>query len=1130
MSVFRIYGVIFFALTGLAQGAAPGQPAGLRVNYAKEPVIDTTRPLFSWNVKDVDRGEVQTAYQLRVASSRERCVAGQGDLWDTGKILSSSQADIPYGGAELASRQSCWWQVRTWDQAGQEGAWSVPATFEMALLKPSDWTASWIGGDYQRYRTEVNLPADKTVVRARAYISAKEIFNLTLNGQRVGGDRVMEPGESVFAKRMRYCTYDVTAQLRPGANVLGMEIGRGRIGHWWLKSGDREFLLQIEAFYSDGSSMRLVSDKGTWKATTSGPRIPLPPNKSELYQGETYDARLEDGWGNPGYDDRSWTTVAEARPADYSGRLVAQTAPPMKKRALMKAVAITQPWPGVHVFDFGQKISGWSQLSVKGPRGATVTLRHGDKPYTKQTWADYTLTLNAKIIKGAAGIRFRIADDDNFYLAQLSTNGMLTLSKKVKGAWSRLKDVPAGLVEDKTYAVKIELAGETIKTSIDGKLIDTTTDKSFGSGKVGFWQHGDETAAFEHIYVAPASGFDLSRGNKYSLAERSQDPGFWINRANLKTVTLPKKKPEDKSNPIQFVLTDNETMMSYDGGLTGQVDQSNTHVFFSRYFADSTERYTLKGGETEVWEPQFTLHGFRYVEVTGYPGVPTVENIQARPAHGAIDEEPGSFACSNELLNKLHSAFVWTFKSSAQFGYCADYGRDERTGWVANNSWGEVYNFDILNLYDSWLTDYQDTQLPNGKISRVAPFQDLSEIPVIQEASTVWLASYLTQPWDVYTAYGSKELLKKRYESMKKLVDYLRTDKVTQNIDSKGKYANWATQSLRPSTAFTAFLVDPKLAATAVLYQCVGILAKMAKELGCQEDAEYYAAQGELIKTAFNGKFLLQDKTYVGEDRYNKPVQTALTLALDMGLCPESARENVVRSLIDNIRSNDMHLTTGVCGTRSLLPALCDNGQEEIAYKLATQTTFPSWGKWILDGHTTCCEHWDGHLSSDIYYLGGSLDAYFYKYLAGIAPTRPGYEEVRIKPHVKNDLTNVVAVVNTVRGAVRSEWRRPAPGHFVLKVSVPANAKAMVHVPRLGLETAACRLTEGGTILWDQGQAVGCVPGVNFIDVQGDYLVWAVGSGDYRFELLPLAAAPAADQPKAAGKVKAGDAGNLCLE
>ena len=275
----------------------------------------------------------------------------------------------------------------------------------------------------------------------------------------------------------------------------------------------------------------------------------------------------------------------------------------------------------------------------------------------------------------------------------------------------------------------------------------------------------------------------------------------------------------------------------------------------------------------------------------------------------------------------------------------------------------------------------------------------------------------------------------------------------------------------------------------------------MALELGHPEDAQYYAAQAERIKTAFNAKFLFENKTYRGEDNFNRPTQTAMAMALDLGLCPEAAREGVVQTLLADIRQNEGHLTTGVCGTKCLLSALCENGKEEVAYGLATQTTYPSWGKWIVDGLNTCCEFWDGSKSSGIYYLGGPLDAYLYRELAGIYPTKPGYEEFAVKPRVKNDLTHVSASVNTLRGKVAVAWSKPGPKQFALDVTVPVNAKATVYIPTAGPGTAAAVISENGLVIWNHGKATKNAPAISITGVQEDYVICSVGSGSYHFVL-----------------------------
>jgi len=1090
--------LLFLAVTSIANGTAPDAPTGLRTNYATNPVgIDTSKPLFSWLVNDSDRDEVQTAYQLIVSSEK-------GEAWDTGKVRSSNQNDIVYAGPALASRDIRRWKVRTWDKNDQVSPWSAPASFELAFLHKSDWTANWIGGDYERYRTLATLPEGKRIAQARAYISAKEMFDLNINGARIGGDRVLEPGFSRFDVRMRYCTYDVTSNLRAGANVMLVALGNGHLQHFYFKSSAREFLLQIEVLFWDGTMERIISDSKNWKGTRSGPVVPPLPTKSELYQGVTYDARNEDGAATPGYDDRDWTPIQTARPAASGLLLVAQSTRPTKATQLVTPIAMTQPLPGVYVFDMGRRINGWSKLTVQGPRGATVVLKHGEKLYTPDSWADYTFALNATIVREAAGIRFRIADDDNYYLWQLSAYKGLVAQKKVKGAWTEIKKVAVPLKEGTAYAVKIQMAGSTITTSIDGKLVDTTEDLTFRSGKVGFYQKGEQTASFDHIVVAPASQWDYSSRSPYAIKSGCSDEGLWINRENLATT-----KPAGDKKGINrvFTLKNNERMMSYDGGVTGQVDQSNLHVFSSFHFADATDRYTLKGGSTETWEPRFTSHGFRYVEVHGFPGIPTLESVKGRVAHQSLDENPGSFTCSNDLLNKLHQACTNTYLNCAQHGMPVDCDqRDERMGWTGDSHLSApaaCYNFDVINFYDSWMDDLMDTQAPNGSVYNIAPTLNPAHIGTCK--STTWTATYILTPWEVYVATGSKEFLRKRYPSMKAYADWLATDKVLDYIDSKDQYGDWAAPVIGSAHEIRTTATRSELLATPFLYRCITLQAKIASELGIAQDAAHYADLARKIQASFNGKFLVD-----GAYRDGKPVdkqpkgittQTGNSLGLGLGICPPEARPLVTQTLVDQITQNNGHHATGGLGVKCLLGALCENGREDVAYQLATDTGYPSWGKWIKDGLTSTCEFWDGSKSQSHHWLQGPLDSYFYKYLAGIFPTKPGYEEFTVKPHIKNDLTNVSATVQTVRGKVAVIWSKPAAKQFTLQVTVPVNARATVYVPTNGKAPAKAILSESGTPIWERGVAAKNRPDIDVQRTEGDCIVLRIGSGSYSFVL-----------------------------
>jgi len=369
-----------------ADPQAPVRVTGLRTEYKENPLgIDAGRPRLSWRIEANGRGVVQSAYEIRVERSAPGLGAKGDSLWDSGRVASDESILRPYEGPSLRSRERCTWRVRVWDGSGRASAWSAAAWWEMGLLEPSDWKASWI---------EPALPEDVTrsgpvpmlrrvfelrgaVARARAYVTSHGLYEMYLNGRRVG-DQVFTPGWTSYGKRLQYQTYDVTALVKEGENAVGVELGNG----WYrgnLPGGiDRRnvygerlaLLLQIEVAFADGRTEIVGTDQG-WRAST-GPIL-----MSEIYHGETYDARLEKpGWAAPGFDDRGWSAV---RVADHrKDLLVAPAGPPVRRIQELKPVGVLKTPGGDTVFDLGQNMVGWVRLEVQGPAGTLVTLRHAE--------------------------------------------------------------------------------------------------------------------------------------------------------------------------------------------------------------------------------------------------------------------------------------------------------------------------------------------------------------------------------------------------------------------------------------------------------------------------------------------------------------------------------------------------------------------------------------------------------------------------------------------------------------------------------------------------------------------------------------------------------------------------------
>ncbi len=385
--------MLAFILVLVANGSLRGQtpmsalrPVALRCEYLVNPLgIDNPQPRLQWLLesKPGGRGKKQTAYQILVAASDATLCAGQGDLWDSGKTASNQSVQVPYGGKRLESRLRCSWKVRVWDEKGKPSAWSEPAHWSMGLMDPGDWHGGWIGSDIGQddphavyLRRAMSL--SKRPTRATAYISGLGYYELYLNGKRVG-DHVLDPGFTDYDKRVLYVTYDVTGQLLAGANALGLVLGNG----WYHpitpdlfgfeKAPWRQpprLLINIDLDYADGIRETIASD-ASWKWSTG----PLVFNC--IRAGETYDAGLEmPQWNEPNYRDHLWNPAVPL-PAP-KGRLSAQMEPPIRVTEIRKPVKLSEPKPGVYLFDLGVNLTGWVRFEATGEPRHKITLEYNE--------------------------------------------------------------------------------------------------------------------------------------------------------------------------------------------------------------------------------------------------------------------------------------------------------------------------------------------------------------------------------------------------------------------------------------------------------------------------------------------------------------------------------------------------------------------------------------------------------------------------------------------------------------------------------------------------------------------------------------------------------------------------------
>ncbi len=375
---------------------SPMVASSLRSEYQENPIgIDAERPRLGWTL--IGSGDIcdrqQSAYRILVASTSKLLERNKGDLWDSRKVVSAEQNQIDYAGVPLKSSQTCYWKVQVWESK-TPGAWSKPGHWEMGLLQPKDWVGKWINDGKMDPKSEAELYADdpaplfrkefavqRPIARARLAIAGLGYYEATLNGARVG-DHVLDPGWTRFEKRVEYSVYDVTAQLARGDNCLGVQLGNGwynplplkLFGSFNLREhlaiGRPRVIAQLRIQFRDGSVKTVATDQ-TWMVGEGAIR------RNNIYLGEWVDARKEPhGWDKTGFDDSRWR--APGRAQEKVGKLVAPSQPPIRITAKWNAVKVSQPKPGIFIYDLGVNFGGWISLRLNLPRGTQVRLRYGE--------------------------------------------------------------------------------------------------------------------------------------------------------------------------------------------------------------------------------------------------------------------------------------------------------------------------------------------------------------------------------------------------------------------------------------------------------------------------------------------------------------------------------------------------------------------------------------------------------------------------------------------------------------------------------------------------------------------------------------------------------------------------------
>jgi alpha-L-rhamnosidase len=707
-----------------------------------------------------------------------------------------------------------------------------------------------------------------------------------------------------------YSTYDVTEQLKRGQNAVGVMLGNGWFNplplRLWghinprahLTIGEPRVIVQLVAEFADGTSQTIITDE-SWKVA-NGPIL-----RNSVYLGEVYDARKEQpGWDKPGFDDSGWMQADAATEA--LGLLKAQSAPPIRVTRTLKAVKLTEPEPGVWIFDLGQNFAGWVRLRAQGPAGKRIRLRYGEL-----LCPDGTL------------------------------NGMTAVCGQIK--------------------------------------------------------QGGPNYRYDGI-GAPKTAWEM-------------------------------------------------------------------------------DEYILKGEGEEVYVPRFTFHGFRYVEVTGFPDKPTLSTLEGLRLNSDV-APAGSFACSNERFNRIQQMVLWTELSNL-FSVESDCPHREKFAYGGDIvATGEMamFNFDMARFYGKAVEDLADAVRPNGGFTETAPFVGISDEGLGEGSGPVgWGTAQPFLLWRLYQYYGDRRLLEENYELTRRWITLLRShaqDGILDNGISDH-------ESLVPKPR--------ALTGTAFYYFNVTLFSNIARALGKDADAAEAEALAETIRTGFNRKFLEP-----GTGRYDTATQACQAFAFYMGLVPPEEKDRALEVLVRDILDvKQGHLSTGIFGTKFMLQALADLGRADVAFTMVNQRTFPGWGHMLENGATTLWEHWEfsDNTFSHNHPMFGSVSEWFYRVLGGInpAPDAVGFDKIIIRPQPVGDLKWVKSSYDSAHGKVVSDWSRE-PGKFRLRIRVPVGTEATVLLP-----------AKEGTPIMESGRPVERGAGVKLRGRVRSNAVLTIGAGQYEF-------------------------------
>jgi alpha-L-rhamnosidase len=1050
--VVRTLAVIaLLTVNGTAALSQVGKPEKLECESLPTPLgMDTPQPRLSWQLRDTRFGAMQSAYQIQVAATAAALRSGKADVWDSGRAESGASRNIVYAGPALEPSKRYFWRVQLWDQAGQPYPVSDITWWETGLMLQKNWTGKWISFQEPELRAvresgamwitnpETQGPKESsstlhafrfqftvtgTIRHASLYVTGQDSPEVWINGTQL-----LQPEPMPAWRNLPWRTYkvrDVTQDLHTGKNTLAIGVLR------YLTDPKPD--AQGPAQTPMSAVMYLELQGGTIKVFKTG----------DL----GWSAALNpDGmWHDPGFDDASWKQAVPY-------------APPAGPR---EPTELGNPWPTGSVksvrkiFQVGKPIA--SARVYATALGAYKLFLNG-QPVGDQIlapgWTDY----RARVIYQTYDVTSQLKSGTNAIGALLAP-GWYSTPLMWAGQGNNYGDTPPALRAQMRIAYR------------DGSVDWIVTDESWkadSSGILGAEIYNGETYdARKNQSGWNTSSFSDAKWKPVAVIQPHEPEIRWQYFQPIRVEQVLRAKTISNPSPDVYVFDFGQNLSGVAHlrarGATGTdvklrfaevLNPDGTLYTDNLRTAKATDHFILAGKGVEEYQPAFTFHGFRYVEVSGLSGRPTQDDVTAVVFHSDAPFAT-TLSTGSPMLNQLWSNILWGQRSNF-VGVPTDCPqRDERLGWTADAQvfWrAATYNMDLTTFSRKFGADLRGTQVGTDMYGIFAPGTEMPN----PGYGTGWSDAGVVIPWTSWIQTGDPTVIEENWAGMEKYLAAIQAANpdFTWKHDYGIPFADW----LSPEGVTPVDLI-----ATAYWAYDVSLMQQMARASGRSSDEQKYAAHFEKIKTAFNQAWVRPDgfvggvpppavfPSGVSRVLSDKPVetQTGYVLALHMNLLPDALRAMAAQRLVDRLAANHWRLGTGFLGTPYLLGALTDTGHADVAYRLLLSTDYPSWGYLVDHGATTMWERWNGDqmrsdpsMNSYNHYAYGAVADWVYRYAAGVDTTAddPGFHTILLHPNFDRSLGHLEFSYDSGYGMIHSSWSFSGQT-AIWKLTIPPNTK-----------------------------------------------------------------------------------------